>query len=66
MVNPGASHEIGLPPGHKGSRLGGFTLDNILRRNLPEQGAEPGRVALVFRDREHTFETIAVKRQPKQ
>jgi len=38
--------------------MGGFTLDSILARNLPSQGAESGRVALVFMNREHTFEEI--------
>jgi fatty-acyl-CoA synthase len=38
--------------------MGGFTLDSILARNLPSQGTEAGRVALVFMNREHTFEEI--------
>jgi fatty-acyl-CoA synthase len=32
-----------------------FTLNSVLSRNLPGQGAEPGRVALVFREVEHTY-----------
>ena len=38
--------------------MGGFTLDSILAKNLPAQGAEANRVALVFQDREYTFEEL--------
>ena len=41
--------------------MSSFALDNILTRNLPSQGAEPGRVALVFRDEVHTFEQLEVR-----
>lgn len=53
-----AAAEPPLPSGHKGVRRAGFTLDAVLAHNLPAQGAEPGRVALVFQDGEHTFEEI--------
>ena len=35
-----------------------FALESILNRNLPSQGAEPGRAALVFRDETYTFERL--------
>ena len=47
-----------LPHGHKGNNRGGFTLDSVLARNLPSQGAAAGKVALIFRDREYTFEEL--------
>ena len=36
----------------------GFSLDSLLTRNLPSQGAPKGRVALVFRDRSYTFQEL--------
>lgn len=38
--------------------MSSFALDSILTKNLPSQGAEPGRVALVFRDQALTFERL--------
>jgi len=38
-----------------------FALDSILTKNLPSQGAEPGRVALVFRDEVYTYERLEAR-----
>jgi fatty-acyl-CoA synthase len=38
--------------------VSGFTVDAVLTRNLPAQGEEGTRVALVFEDREVSFEEL--------
>jgi fatty-acyl-CoA synthase len=38
--------------------VSGFTVDSVLRRNLPSHGQDSGRVALVFEDQQVTFQQL--------
>lgn len=46
---------------HDRRPVSGFTVDAVLKRNLPADGQDPGRVALVFEDRELTFEQLEAR-----
>lgn len=38
--------------------VSGFTVDSVLRRNLPAHGQDSGRIALVFEDQQVTFHDL--------